>query len=255
MLHVDEIEKHKTMKTKKLINRVLVLLCVVTVLFSCTKDEGSSPSSSLRILKSPMGQNQTISANIDENGYTNFNAQTILADGGNPLSRYTWSLDLSSNPPAGITITNGVINRLGNDATGLKVGKTTFKVTVSDGDATRTEAIDLLVTNYTPGPAAILQQLSSGFTLKDAEANKPYAASLFAMGGTPPYSWSLDQSYAGSADLTMAGLVVDETGGIVRSTSFNSVSGQVIKFKVIVKDKGGSGDVAVYSPVYIINVK
>ena len=56
----------------------------------------------------------------------------------------------------------------------------------------------------------------------------------------PPYSWSLDQSYAGSADLTMAGLVVDETGGIVRSTSFNSASGQIIKFKVIVKDKGWS---------------
>ena len=33
-----------------------------------------------------------------------------------------------------------------------KLVKTTFKVTVSDGDATRTEAIDLLVTSYTPGP-------------------------------------------------------------------------------------------------------
>jgi hypothetical protein len=57
--------------------------------------------------------------------------------------------------------------------------------------------------------------LSSRFQLKDGEANKPYGASLFVMGGVPPYSWKLDNTYPGSADLTNAGLTVEGTGGIV----------------------------------------
>ncbi|MBC8321068.1 MAG: hypothetical protein H8E34_10125 [Bacteroidetes bacterium] len=241
------------MKTKLLLLISLILMGI-TIMFSCKKDS-IDPGSSLRILKSPLGQNQSISANIDNAGYTNFNAQTILADGGNPTSRYTWSLDLSSNPPAGVTIANGVINRIGNTINGLKVGTTTFKVTVSDGSVSRTESIDLMVSDYTPGYSAVFQQLSIGFQLKDAEANEPYAASLFAMGGTPPYSWKLDETFAGSKDLTNAGLVVDGTGGIVRCTSFNSASGKVINFKVIVTDKGGAGDIAIYSPVYTIVIK
>lgn len=242
------------MITKRISISLVMLLGIIFFICSCNKD-GANPDNSLRILISPTGQYQTVTANIDNAGYTNFNAQTILADGGNPLSRYTWSLELSSSPSAGITIVNGVVNRQGNSSTGLNVGTTTFKVTVSDGSVSRTEAIDLVVTDYTPGFSAVFQQLSDNFQLKDAEANQPYAASLFAMGGTPPYSWKLDATYAGSKDLTNAGLVVDGTGGIVRCTSFNSASGQVINFKVVVTDKGGAGDIAVYSPVYTIKIK
>ena len=231
-----------------------MLMGIMVFMVSCEKDL-NNPSSSLTILKSPLGENQTIKANIDDKGFTNFTAQTILAEGGNPISSYSWSLDLSSNPPASVTIVNGVINRIGNTINGLKVGKTTFKVIVSDGSTTRTESIDLVVDDFTPGYEIILQQFSQPFQLMDGEANKPYAASLFACGGTPPYSWKLDQTYAGSKDLTTAGLVVDMTGGIVRGVSFNSASGTIIKFKVIVTDKNGAGDVAEYSPVYTINIK
>jgi len=241
------------MKTRFLILNSLMLLCIILFVSSCEPAADAS-GSSLRILKSPTGQNQGISANIDNKGYTNFNAQTILADGGNPLHSYTWSLDLSSTPPSGITIEplTGVINRTGTSSTGLKVGTTTFKVTVSDGSATRTESINLVITDYTPGPAAILQQLSSGFQLKAGEANKPYGASLFVMGGTPPYKWALDASYAGSADLTKAGLAVEANGGIVTGTILNSAAASTIKFKVKVTDK--TGTVAAYSPIYTINV-
>jgi len=242
------------MKTQPFSFHLLVLLSIACLTVSCTK-ESTDSDNSLRILTSPSGQNQTISANIDNNGYTNFNAQTILADGGNPISRYTWSLDLSSNPPAGVTIANGVVNRLGNSAVGLNVGLTSFRVLVSDGSVSKTGEIDLLVTDYTPGYAAIFQQLSNNFQLKDAEANKPYAASLFVTGGTPPYSWKLDETYAGSKGLTNAGMVVDATGGIVRGTSFNSASGSIINFKVVVTDRGGAGDVAIFSPIYSIEVK
>lgn len=70
-----------------------------------------------------------------------------------------------------------------------------------------------------------------------------------------PYSWKIDDTYSGSKDLTNAGLTVEKTSGIVRGTSFNSASGKIIKFKVIVTDKNGAGEVAVGSPVYTINVK
>lgn len=246
------------MKTKPFLLGIMILLSASFLLNSCEKDGDSNDNnsaSSLRILKSPQGQYQTLSANIDENGYTNFNAQTILADGGSPLHNYTWSLDLSSTPPAGVTIEplTGVINRIGNSSTGLTPGTSTFKVTVSDGSATRTESVSLQVTDYTPGPAAILQQLSSNFQLVDGEANKPYGASLWVTGGTPPYKWHLDETYAGSADLTGAGLTVEANGGIITGTINNSAAGKTINFKVTVTDH--NNDVAVFSPVYTIKVK
>ncbi len=245
------------MKTKLFLIGSLILLSMAILLNSCDKDEDSNNNagSTLRILKSPQGEYQTLSANIDGNGYTNFNAQTILADGGNPLHNYTWSLDMSSNPPSGVTIDplTGVINRLGTSSTGLSVGTKSFKVTVSDGSATRTEFVTLNVTGYTPGPAAILQQLSGSFQLVDGEANKPYGASLWVTGGTPPYKWQLDSSYSGSADLTSAGLTVEGNGGIITGTINNSAAGKTINFKVIVTDN--NNETAVYSPVYTIVVK
>jgi hypothetical protein len=236
-----------------LVNKA-ILIVVMTSLFSCKKTEDDS-SCSLRILKSSTGQLQSITANIDNTGYTNVNAQTLLADGGAPLRNYNWSIESSPVPPQGFIFwpQSGIIDRTtGTSSNGLTVGTSTFNVTVSDGNCSKTEAIDIIVTGYTPGPAAILQQLSTNFQLKNGDANKPYGASLFAMGGTPPYSWQLDDTYAGSADLTNAGLSIDATGGIVRGTSLNSASGKTIKFKVVVKDN--TGDIAVYSPVYSILV-
>lgn len=230
---------------------------------SCTKEDkddstNSTSNSSLRILKSPTGQHQTLSADISSDGVVNFNPQTILADGGSPLHNYTWSIENGTGAPSGITIEplTGVINRLSKSSVGLSEGLTTFKVKVSDGSATRVESIDLRVTKSpagSPSPLAILQQLSSPFQLKNGEANKPYGASLFCMGGTPPYRWRLDESYAGSADLTNAGLKVEANGGIVTGTIMNSAAGKTIKFKVVVTDN--VGDVAVYSPVYTIVVQ
>jgi hypothetical protein len=238
---------------KQILN-IAAIVTAMVFMVSCKKTTNNS-SCSLRILKSPSGQTQSITANIDDGGYTNINAQTLLADGGTPLRSYSWSIENNPVPPPGYIFwpQSGVIDRTsGTASNGLKVGTTKFKVTVSDGSCNKTEEIDLVVTQYTPGPAAVFQQLSSNFQLKNGEANKPYGASLFAMGGTPPYSWQLDETYPGSADVTTAGLSIDATGGIVRGTSLNSASGKNIRFKVIVTDV--SGAVAVYSPVYSIMV-
>ncbi|MBK7957970.1 MAG: hypothetical protein IPK03_07470 [Bacteroidetes bacterium] len=233
------------------------LFILLSLSISCSKTSSSSSTegSTLRILTSPTGQYQRITANIDNTGYTNFDPQAILADGGSVLSHYTWSLDLNSNPPAGVTIDKftGVINRLGNSSTGLKKGLSTFKVIVSDGNSTATETIELYVGSYTPGPKALLQQLDGSFALVNGVANKAYAATLYAAGGEPPYKWDLDETYVGSSDLTAAGLTVDQMYGIVRGTSFNSSAGKIIKFKVKLTD--ATGDVSYNKTLYSITVE
>lgn len=229
---------------------------------SCVKEEldndNSTSGSTLRILKSPTGQYQTVTADISNSGDVNFNPQTILADGGNPLHNYTWSIENGTGAPSGVTIEplTGVINRLNKSSTGLAVGTTTFKVKVSDGSATKVESISLKVTKSEPGypsPIAVLQQFSSGFQLKNGEANKVYGASLYCLGGTPPYKWKLDETYSGSVELTKAGLTVEGNGGIITGKILNSAAGKTIKFKVIVTDN--VGDVTVYNPVYTIVVE
>jgi hypothetical protein len=231
-----------------------VLALVTTFAFSCKKKENAT-TCTLQVLKSPTGQNQSITANIDNVGYTNVDAQTLLADGGAPLHNYTWSLEASPTPPSGYIFwpLSGVIGRSGNTANGLTIGTKTIKVKVSDGTCSATGSVNIIVTGYTPGLAAVFQQLSSNFQLLSGSANKAYGASLFAMGGEPPYKWKLDATYAGSADLTNASLSVDESGGIVRGTILNSAAGKTIKFKVVVTDN--AGDIAAYAPVYTIQVK
>lgn len=249
------------MAINKNISLVIMAVAFTILGVSCKKknDDNSSGSnragSPLRIVTGSAGEVQTISANIDNSGYVNFNPQSILADGGNPLHAYTWSFDNSVIVPAGISIgtSTGVITRSGTSATGLNVGTVQLKVKVSDGSTTATGTVKLIVTNYTPGPLALLQQLSSAFTLVDGVANKAYGASLYVTGGTPPFAWFLDSGYSGSADLTNAGLTVEGASGIVRGTIMSSASGKTIRFRVIVTD--ATGDTAIYKPVYTINIK
>lgn len=226
----------------------------VLSLHSCKKEE--TTSCTLRILKSPTGQNQSIFANIDvnENNYTVINPQALLADGGTPLRNYTWSIESSPTPPSGYIFwpLTGVIDRTGTTPNGLTVGTRKFKVKVSDGSCSKSEYIDLIITDDPLSPTAVLQQLSGSFTLKSADAGKAYGASLYALGGVPPYHWHLDETYAGSADLTNAGLQVEEAAGIVRGTVLSSALGKTIKFKVVLTDS--KGDKALVGTTYTIVV-
>ncbi|MGA8849072.1 MAG: Ig domain-containing protein [Dehalococcoidia bacterium] len=136
---------------------------------------------------------------------------------------------------------------------------------VSDGTSTATRSVTFVVTTASsapsdgipmPGcPEALFQQWQGvpSFALDDANANKPYGASLFVMGGIPPYSWSEDTSYSGRGDFDLSGLTIDQSSGIVRGTPFDSASGKTLKFRVIVKDS--AGDTAISGPVYTITVK
>lgn len=233
-------------------------MIVLASFAACTKKDNnnttSTAGSSIRIVTGPAGEKQELNANVDDASYLNFNPQTVLADGGSPLHAYTWSIENGSSIPSGIKIAplTGVITYPGTSGSSFSTGTIPIKVKVSDGSSSATGYVNLKVTNYTPGPGAILQQLSVNFQLVNGVANKSYGASLFAMGGTPPYSWSLDETYAGSADLTAAGLTVDGTAGIVRGTIMNSASGKTVKFKVVVTDHTGA--TAVGNPVYSIKI-
>lgn len=197
--------------------------------------------------------------------YINYNTDTtivdpvtLLAEGGGPLNGYTWQLASGSSFPSGTTVDplTGVFKATGGT---IPRTPTTFKVTVTAGSHSATSpAYTVKVVNYGSGPvpSAILQQWSPGvdpsaLELMDAEAGKPYGASLYVLGGTPPYHWAEDVAY--STDLTTAGLMVHGTTGVVSGTPLSSAAGKTLSFRVIVTD--ATGDTAAYEPVYSINVR
>ncbi|MFO7639616.1 MAG: Ig domain-containing protein [bacterium] len=197
--------------------------------------------------------------------YINYNNErtvvdpvTLLAEGGGPLNGYTWSLASGSSFPAGTTVDplTGVFKPTGGTVSHTP---TTFRMTVTAGSNTAiSPPYSVVMMNYGSGlvPTAILQQWPpevdpSALQLMDAEPGKAYGASLYVLGGTPPYRWMVNTIF--SNDLGNAGLSVSPTTGVVIGTPFSSASGQILRFKVVVTD--ARGDTAIFEPVYSIRVK
>ena len=204
---------------------------------------------------------------VETNGDIHYQVtpQTLMAYGGSPLARYTWSKATGGRSfPPGITVDpfTGVFKGTGG---ALVAGTYTFDVEVSDGSHTATAAFTIKEERYEknpgsipdPGPGSVIFQQALGMAtipLVDGIANKPYAASLYATGGEPPYSWLVDTTY--QSNFALSGLTIDMAGGIVRGTINPSMSGQSIKFRVTVQDH--TGDTAYSeedSQIYTINVK
>lgn len=216
-------------------------------LTSCDELTGES-GSEMRILPG-----QVLSGNIDAKGTLYVAPQMIMAEGGNPFHSYDWSLDLSSNPPSGLSIgaLSGIITRENTSATGFSAGTRSFTVKVSDGSQVKSGNVKLLITNSDIHPIAVLQQLPvDEFQLMDATTDKPYCASLFILGGTPPYMWALDPVY--SQAFSAAGLTLDPIYGLVKGTMTSANAGKTISFKVVVRDS--KMKTAVYEPLYTIRV-
>ena len=198
-----------------------------------------------------------ISYNTDT---TIVNAQTLLAEGGAPLNGYSWTLASGSTYPAGTTVDalTGVFKPTGGAVTHT-AGR--FKVHVTAGSNNGTSgSYTVKVMDYGTGPvpSAILQQWPtdvdpSALELIDAEPGKGYGASLFVLGGTPPYYWREDSSYSAGTDLSTVGLSIGYTNGVVSGTPPSSASGKTVRFRVVVKD--ATGDVAAYQPIYTINIQ
>lgn len=214
---------------------------------SCDELTGES-GSELRILPG-----QVISANIDAKGTLYVAPQMIMAEGGNPFHSYDWSLDLGSNPPSGVSIgaLSGIITRENTSAAGFSAGTRSFMLKVSDGSQVKSGNVSFHVTSYDVHPQAVLQQLPVGeYQLMSATTDKPYCASLFIMGGTPPYMWAVDPDY--SQAFSAAGLTLDPIYGLVKGTMTSANAGKTISFKVVVRDS--KMNTSVYEPLYTIRV-
>lgn len=227
----------------------LLMMALFTFLHFTSCDELTGESGSeLRILPG-----QVISANIDAKGTLYVAPQMIMAEGGNPFHSYDWSLDLGSNPPSGVSIgaLSGIITRENTSAAGFSAGTRSFTLKVSDGSQVKSGNVSFHVTSYDVHPQAVLQQLPVGeYQLMSATTDKPYCASLFIMGGTPPYMWAVDPDY--SQAFSAAGLTLDPIYGLVKGTMTSANAGKTISFKVVVRDS--KMNTAVYEPLYTIRV-
>lgn len=198
-----------------------------------------------------------ISYNTDT---TIVNAQTLLAEGGAPLNGYTWTLASGSSYPSGTTVDplTGVFKGTGGAVTHTPG---TFKMRVTAGSNNGTSgSYTVRVMDYGTGPvpSAILQQWPtdvdpSALELADAEPGKGYGASLFVLGGRPPYYWREDSSYTAGTDLSTVGLSIGYLNGVVSGTPPSSAAGRTVRFRVVVRD--ADGDVAAYQPVYTIKIQ
>jgi hypothetical protein len=174
--------------------------------------------------------------------------------GGDPHNGYSWSC---SKYPAGTTVTagTGVFKSSGGT---LVTGRQKFTMTVSDGTSTASGEFTFTVTKIWPAWEIVLEQMNiASFDLDEAAADKPYGASVFAAGGTPPYTFSEDLSYNGRSDFDASGLVIDASDGVVRGTILESASGKTLKFRVMVRDNDGEveGGNSGIDPVYSIPVR
>jgi hypothetical protein len=198
---------------------------------------------------------QTVIGCIDSQSNASYACpQTLLAVGGDPHNGYSWSC---SQYPAGTTVTagTGVFKSTGGS---LVTGRQKFTMTVSDGTSTASAEVTLTVTKLYPAWAIILQQMNvASFELDEAQAGKPYGASVFASGGEPPYTFTEDLTYTGRSDFDASGLIIDAADGIVRGTVLESASGKTLKFRVMVRDNEGEveGGNPGIDPVYSIPVR
>ena len=142
-------------------------------------------------------------------------SQTLLATGGVPP--YKWAI--SGNLPAGITLDPNAGTLSGTPQT---AGSFPFTAQATDsvgGTASR----DLSLTVSTPKVTII-----TGSPLPSATVGTAYSQTLTAIGGTPPYTWSLSAGSVPGLDLS--------AGGVLSGTPTDSGS---FSLTVGVKDSAG----------------
>ncbi len=146
-------------------------------------------------------------------------SQTLAAGGG--VTPYTWRVSAGALPTALALSNTGVIS-----GTPTVVGTFTFTVTVTDSKGTiASRGLSITIA----APSVTLAVTTT--TLPNATRNLVYQATLAALGGTKPYTWSI------SSGKLPTGLVLGSTTGVISGASrFTGTT----YFTVKVKDAKGA---------------
>ena len=139
-------------------------------------------------------------------------SQTLAATGGTPP--YTWSLQ-SGALPGGLALTTG-----GSITGTISAGGTfSFTVLLTDSNsATATAGLTIVVTGGL--------SITTAAALPNASINAAYSQTLAAVGGTPPYSWTV------TAGALPAGLTLGTSGALTGTPAANGT----FQFTVTVTD-------------------
>jgi hypothetical protein len=235
------------MKTLNPISKLLIALLFVHFI-SC-EDETTEIGSNLQVVPQQM-----LTANINYQGTIKLIPQMLMAQGGEPNESYSWEIDTSYTASERIKIgaTDGIVTLLGNSAAGFKTGTTYFRVLVSDGEFTNRGMIGIKITDHKLDPVSDVQQLQEAdFQLMNGASDQHYCASLFVMGGTPPYTFSMDSVY--TAELDKYGLSIDPEYGLISGKIPKNAVPRLLSFRVDIRDSRGK--TALYNPIYKIRVR
>jgi Putative Ig domain len=158
---------------------------------------------------------------------------TLAATGGIP--KYTWSIT-AGTLPAGLKLhpATGLIS-----GTPTGTGTTDFTVTVTDTESPPASA-SVAESITIPAPVEV-----TTVSLPAAVVGTPYTATLTAVGGVPPYAWSIP------AGTLPAGLTLDPSTGVITGTP--SAPGNA-SFTVEVTDSGSPPASAVANEVITLSV-
>lgn len=238
-----------------LLTGVLVVALALVGCGGSDDDDGGGGGSNLQVVPG-----QVVRAQQMPDGSFTVIAQPLLATGGSPFSGYTWRLVSGSSFPPGTTVNflTGVFSGSGN---GLTAGRTyEFDMAVGDGTSIATGTITLEVrpvpeNGIVPIPEFQQPMGVPNLRLPDAQANRPYGASLRVLGGVPPYSWFEDETYDGRGAFGLSGLKIDMARGIVRGTVMNSAAGKTLRFRIVVRDSTGEIALTDGGPIYEIVVQ
>lgn len=153
-----------------------------SVTFEVTDAAGNSASQAIHITVAPPPPLTITTTSLP--GGTNGTpyTQTLQASGGVPP--YTWLLASGSLPPGLTLSSSGVIS---GTPSGTTTTTFTFNVSVTDSQtpthSTKTATLSIAVTQ--PPLSIVALSLAGG------SVGNPYSQTLQAIGGVPPYSWSI----------------------------------------------------------------